>query len=160
MVQALTAGADGLLPYFPPGVTLCNARGVHDSSTAEWVVTAVLAAIRELPYFVAGTAARRWRYRFTGRLAGESVLIVGYGSIGPAVERRLAGFEVEVAGGAAATRRGAPVTELPALLPAADVVMVLTPVTPETLGMVDAGFLARMKDGALLVNGARGRSRH
>ncbi|HYB86609.1 MAG TPA: 2-hydroxyacid dehydrogenase [Streptosporangiaceae bacterium] len=157
VVQALTAGVDRLLPHVPPGVTLCNSRGVHDASTAEWVVAAILAAVRDLPYFAVEQAARRWSYRFTDSLAGKSVLIVGYGSIGRAVERRLAGFEVEVRRVARQARDGvAPVRDLPALLPSADVVVILAPVTAETIGMVDAGFLARMKDGALLVNAARG----
>ena len=157
VVQALTAGIDRYLPYLPPGVTLCNARGAHDASTAEWVVAAILAAVRDLPYFTLEQAAQRWSYRFTDSLASKTVLIVGYGSIGQAVERRLAGFEVEVSRVARRARDGvAPVSDLPALLPAADVVVILAPVTGETIGMVDAGFLARMKDGALLVNAARG----
>ena len=157
VVQTLTAGVDRLLPYMPPGVTLCNARGVHDASTAEWVVATILAAVRDLPYFALEQAARRWSYRFTDSLAGKSVLIIGYGSIGRAVEQRLAGFEVTVHRVARQARDGvAPVSELAALLPGADVVVVLAPVTPETIGMVDAAFLARMKDGALLVNAARG----
>ena len=157
VVQALTAGVDRLLSYVRPGVTLCNARGVHDASTAEWVVAAILACVRDLPYFALEQAAQRWSYRFTDSLAGKSVLIVGYGSIGRAVEQRLAGFEVEVRRVARQARDGvAPVSDLPALLPTADVVVVLAPVTAETIGMVDAGFLARMKDGALLVNAARG----
>ena len=157
VVQALTAGIDRLLPYIQPGVTLCNARGVHDASTAEWVVATILAAVRDLPYFALEQAAHRWSYRYTDSLAGKSVLIVGYGSIGAAVEERLAGFEVEVRRVARRAREGvAPVSDLPALLPAADVVVVLAPVTAETIGMVDAGFLGRMKDGALLVNAARG----
>ncbi len=157
VVQTLTAGVERLLPYVPPGVTLCNARGVHDASTAEWVVAVTLAAVRDLPYFAAEQAAERWSYRFTDCLADKSVLIVGYGSIGAAVERRLSGFEVEVRRVARRPRAGvAPVSELPALLPGADVVILLAPVTPETIGMVDARFLARMKDGALLVNAARG----
>ena len=157
VVQALTAGIDRYLPHLPPGVTLCNARGAHDASTAEWVVAAILAAVRDLPYFALEQAAQRWSYRFTDSLAGKTVLIVGYGSIGQAVERRLAGFEVEVSRVARQARDGvAPVSDLPALLPTADVVVILAPVTAETIGMVDAGFLARMKDGALLVNAARG----
>ena len=87
------------------------------------------------------------------------MLIVGYGSIGAAVERRLAGFEVSVLRVARTARPEggvAPVSDLPGLLPAADVVVLLAPVTAETIGMVDAAFLARMKDGALLVNAARG----
>ncbi len=85
------------------------------------------------------------------------MLIVGYGSIGQAVERRLAGFEVQLSRVARSARAGvSAVSELPSLLPAADIVILLAPVTAETMGMVDATFLARMKDGALLVNAARG----
>jgi phosphoglycerate dehydrogenase-like enzyme len=160
VVQALTAGVDRLLAELPDGVTLCNARGAHDASTAEWVVAAILAALREFPRFAMEQAAGRWSYQFTGCLAGQTVLIVGYGSIGAAVERRLAGFEVNVRRVARRGRDGgipvSPVSQVGKLLPEADVVVVLAPVTTETLGMVDAGFLARMKDGALLVNAARG----
>jgi phosphoglycerate dehydrogenase-like enzyme len=157
VVQVQTAGVERLLPHIPAGVTLCNARGVHDASTAEWVVAVILAALRDLPYFAAEQAAQRWSYRFTGCLAGKTVLIVGYGSIGAAVERRLSGFEVDVQRVALRPRDGvAAVTGLPDLLPGADVVILLAPVTPQTIGMVDARFLARMKDGALLVNAARG----
>lgn len=157
VVQAQTAGVERFLPHVPPGVILCNARGVHDASTAEWVVAVTLAAVRDLPYFAAEQAAQRWSYRFTGCLADKSVLIVGYGSIGSAVERRLAGFEVEVRRVARRSREGvAAASDLPELLPGADVVILLAPVTPETVGMADARFLARMKDGALLVNAARG----
>ena len=73
VVQTLTAGIDRFLPYLPPGVTLCNARGVHDASTAEWVVAAILAAERDLPYFAREQAGQRWSYRFTGNLAGKTV---------------------------------------------------------------------------------------
>ena len=157
VVQTLTAGFDRVRPYVPPGAVLCNARGAHDASTAEWVVGAAIAALRQFPYFATEQAAGRWSYRFTGTLAGTTVLIVGYGSIGQAVERRLAGFEVTVRRVARAARTGvSPVSDLPALLPDADVVIVLAPVTAETVGLVDAAFLARMKPGALLVNAARG----
>src|SRR5207253_2931803 len=106
---------------------------------AEWVVAAILAAIREFPFFAREQAAGRWSYRHTSTLAGRTVLIVGYGSIGAAVERRLAGFEVTVRRVARQPRDGvAAVTELPDLLPAADVVVILAPVTRETIGMVDA----------------------
>ncbi|HWG60731.1 MAG TPA: 2-hydroxyacid dehydrogenase [Streptosporangiaceae bacterium] len=157
VVQTLTAGVDKLLPGLPPGVTLCNARGVHDASTAEWVVAAMLAAERDFPHFAREQSAQRWSYQFTGCLAGKTVLIVGYGSIGAAVERRLAGFEVEVLRVGRRARDGvSPVSDVAELLPAADVVVILAPVTPETIGMVDARFLAAMRDGTLLVNAARG----
>jgi phosphoglycerate dehydrogenase-like enzyme len=157
VVQTLTAGVDALRPFVPAGAVLCNARGVHDAGTAEWVVAAMLASVRQFPYFAAEQAAGRWSYRSTGCLAGKTVLIVGYGSIGAAVERRLSGFDVEILRVARAPRENvSPVADLPALLPAADVVVLLAPVTAETIGMVDAAFLALMKDGALLVNAARG----
>lgn len=157
VVQTLTAGVDKLRPYLPAGAVLCNARGAHDAATAEWVVAAMLAAIRGFPTFAAEQAAGRWSYRPTGELAEKTVLIVGYGSIGAAVDRRLAGFEVTVLRVARTARAGvAGLAELPSLLPAADVVVLLVPFTPETEGMVDGDFLAQMKDGALLVNAARG----
>jgi phosphoglycerate dehydrogenase-like enzyme len=157
VVQTLTAGFDSVRAQVPPGAVLCNARGVHDASTAEWVVGATIAALRQFPYFAAEQAAGRWSYRFTDTLAGKTVLIVGYGSIGQAVERRLSGFEVQILRVARSGRPGvSPATELPGLLPQADVVILLAPGTRETTGMVDAEFLAAMKDGALLVNAARG----
>ena len=157
VVQTLTAGVDRLLGHVPGGAVLCNARGVHDASTAEWVVAAILASVRQFPYFAAEQASARWSYRFTDCLAGKKVLIVGYGSIGAAVERRLSGFDVEVLRVARTARGGvSPVSEIPALLPDVDVVVLLAPVTAGTIGMVDAAFLSRMKSGALLVNAARG----
>ncbi len=157
VVQTITAGVDRLQPHLPDGAVLCNARGVHDASTAEWVVAAILASIRQFPYFCAEQAAGRWSFRFTDCLAKKTVLIVGYGSIGAAVERRLGGFDVRVLRVARTAREGvSPVAGLPGLLPQADVVVLLAPVTADTIGMADAGFLAAMRDGSLLVNAARG----
>jgi phosphoglycerate dehydrogenase-like enzyme len=157
VVQTVTAGVDWLLPYVRPGVTLCDARGVHDTSTAEWAVAAILAAVREFPRFVVAHREGRWDYGGTGELAGRTVLIVGYGSIGAAIERRLLPFEVTVLRVARTGRDGvAPVAALPELLPKADVVVLVVPLTSSTRHLVDAAFLARLKDGALLVNAARG----
>ena len=157
VVQTLTAGFDRVRPLVPAGAVLCTARGVHDASTAEWVVGAAIAALRQFPYFAVEQAASRWSYRFTDCLAGKTVLIAGYGSIGRAVERRLAGFDVRVLRVARSARDGvSPASDLPSLLPGADVVILLMPVTPATVGMVDASFLGAMKDGALLINAARG----
>jgi phosphoglycerate dehydrogenase-like enzyme len=157
LVQTLTAGIDLLRPRIRDGVRLCNARGVHDASTAEWVVAALLAVIREFGYFAVEQAAGRWATRYTGTLAGQTVLIVGYGSIGKAVEQRLAGFDATIVRVARTAREGVhPAAELPALLPHADAVILVAPVTAETTGMVNAEFLAAMREGAVLVNGARG----
>jgi phosphoglycerate dehydrogenase-like enzyme len=157
VVQTLTAGVDWLRPHLPPDVTLCNARGAHDASTAEWVVAAILGSLRSFPAFTTAQAAGEWAYQGTDQLAGKTVLIVGYGSIGAAVEQRLSGFEVTVRRVARGARDGvAGLPDLPALLAEADVVVLLVPYTPETAGLADAAFLGRMKDGALLVNAARG----
>ncbi|WP_084701317.1 2-hydroxyacid dehydrogenase [Streptacidiphilus anmyonensis] len=161
VVQSLSAGVDDLLAELPEGVTLCNARGVHDASTAELAVALVLAALRGIPGFVRDQRARLWCEGFRPALAGRTVLLVGYGSIGAAVDERLAPFEcrvLRVARSARDTARG-PVhalERLPALLPEADVVVLTLPLTADSRGMVDAAFLARMRDAALLVNVARG----
>ena len=57
VLQTLTAGVDNIRPHVPAGVTLCNARGVHDASTAELAVTLTLAALRGIPDFVRGQDA-------------------------------------------------------------------------------------------------------
>ncbi|HEX4814252.1 MAG TPA: 2-hydroxyacid dehydrogenase [Nonomuraea sp.] len=157
LLQTVTAGVEPYRPHLPSGAVLCNARGVHDAGTAEWAVGAMIAVLREFPGFVDAQRRGAWTYHHTGVLADSTVLIVGYGSIGAAVERRLDGFEVEVVRVARTAREGVHgLADLPALLPAADVVVLLVPATPATAGMVDAAFLARMKDGAVLVNAARG----
>lgn len=157
VAQTLTAGYEHALPYLPAGVRLCNARGVHDASTAELAVALMLAALRGFPDFVRGQDRREWRHARHDSLADRTVLIVGYGGIGAAIERRLAGFEVTVVRVASQARDGVHgVDELPVLLPEADVVVICTPLSERTRGLVDAGFLARMRDRALLVNVARG----
>ncbi|MEV8633425.1 2-hydroxyacid dehydrogenase [Streptosporangium sp. NPDC051023] len=157
LLQTVTAGVDAYLPHLPEGVVLCNARGVHDAGTAEWAVGAMIAVLREFPGFAAAQRRGEWTYHHTGALADSTALIVGYGSIGQALERRLEGFEVDVVR-VARTARGNVhgQDELPELLPEADVVVLLVPSTPATTGLVDAAFLAAMKDGAVLVNAARG----
>jgi phosphoglycerate dehydrogenase-like enzyme len=157
VVQTMTAGVDHVRPYVPDGVVLCNGRGIHDASTAELAVALVLASLRGIPDFVRSQDAGAWQPQVLPSLADRRVLIVGYGAIGEAVERRLAGFEVEITRVARSARGGVHAfSELPDLLPRADVVVVVVPLTAETHGMVDADFLARMPDGALLVNVARG----
>lgn len=157
LLQTVTAGVEPYLPHIPQGVVLCNARGVHDAGTAEWAVGAMIAVLREFPGFVDAQRQGAWTYHHTGVLADSTVLIVGYGSIGAALERRLDGFEVEVVRVARSARDGVhAMDDLPKLLPEADVVVLLVPATTATAGMVDAAFLARMKDGAVLVNAARG----
>ena len=156
-VQTLTAGYEHVLPYLRDGLTLCNARGVHDASTAELAVTLTLASLRRIPEFVRAQQHGEWLQGWTESLADKTVLVVGYGAIGRAIEARLAPFECDVLRVARTAREGvAGYDALPGMLGRADVVILSCPLTDETRGMVDASFLAAMRDGALLVNVARG----
>jgi phosphoglycerate dehydrogenase-like enzyme len=157
VVQLVTAGADAWLGRLPERVTLCGARGVHTSSTSEWAVAAILSSLREFPRFARAQVAGEWAPSQTDELAGKQVMIVGAGAIGEAIAARLAPFEVSLTLVARRPRDGVHgLDELPALLPAADVVVLVVPLTSQTTGLVDAAFLAAMPDGALLVNAARG----
>jgi phosphoglycerate dehydrogenase-like enzyme len=158
VLQLLTAGYEHVLQYVPEGVTVCNARGVHDASTAELALTLMLSSLRGIPDFVRAQRHGHWAHADYPALADKTVLILGYGSIGEAIEQRLIPFEVNVIRVASRARPDAVhgVDELPELLPQADVVVAITPLTPATRHLVDGRFLAAMRDGALLVNVSRG----
>jgi phosphoglycerate dehydrogenase-like enzyme len=157
VVQTLTAGVEHVTGYLRRGITLCNARGVHDASTAELAVTLTLTSLRGMPDFVRAQDRAEWAHGERASLADKTVLIVGYGSIGAAVERRLRPFECDVLRVARRARDGvAGFENLLALVGEADVVVLTVPLTEQTRGLVDVAFLARMRDSALLVNVSRG----
>jgi phosphoglycerate dehydrogenase-like enzyme len=157
VVQTLTAGVDNIRDRVPAAVTLCSGRGIHDASTAELAVTLVLASLRGVPGFVRAQDRQEWTPGWRPALADKRVLIVGYGAVGRAIEARLVPFEVDVVRVARSARDGvSPVADLPDLLLEADVVILVVPLTAQTRALVDAELLGRMKDGALLVNLARG----
>lgn len=178
VVQGLWAGVDALRPLIPGEVTLCSARGVHDAPTAEWAVTATLAMQKYLPFYAELQRNADWAGKdkaeeiyllsegarrepdcpvLVEEAADKTVLIVGYGSIGAAVEARLAPFGCKFLRVARSARDGvAPVSALDALLPQADIVILTTPLTSETRGLIDGVRIARMKRGSLLVNAGRG----
>jgi phosphoglycerate dehydrogenase-like enzyme len=157
LIQLMSAGAERVIPHVPAGVTLCNARGAHDPAVAEWIVAVILAQVLSLPDYAIRQQAGTWMPAESEPLADQIVLIVGYGSIGEAVERLLTPFGVIVERVARHARQGvSSIDDLPALLPRADIVILLVPVTPATVHLVDARFLGLMRDHALLVNAARG----
>ena len=154
VIQTLEAGVDWLSDRVPEHVTLCNARGVRDTPVAEWVLAMLLAHGKGL---FEAAERRTWKYWQPRELAGSTVLIVGHGSIGAALARRLDALDAHVVGVARIARDGLyGIESLPELLPRADSVVVLAPLTEETRGFVDDAFLARMRDGALFINAGRG----
>ena len=161
VIQALSAGVDSLVGHVPAGVTLCDAAGAYDDAVAEWVLMVILAAQRDLLTYVDAHRTATWQrggpVRASDELTGSTALIIGYGSIGRAVGRRLAACGMKVLRVARHARPGvAEIADVPELLPQADVVVLLVPLTEATRGMVDQQFLARMATGTLLVNAARG----
>ncbi|HET9677836.1 MAG TPA: 2-hydroxyacid dehydrogenase [Solirubrobacterales bacterium] len=157
VVQVNSAGVDWIAPSVPAGVALCSARGTRDAPVAEWVVGAILDSYKGFARFRRQQERAQWKPLMPRELAGSKALIVGYGSIGRAVEDRLRPFGVEVTG-VASRRRGDThgVDAIDKLLPDADIVVVLLPATPETAGLLDKHRLAKLKTGALLVNAGRG----
>ena len=178
VVQSLQAGVDWVRSFVPPGAILCDAQGAHNIATSEWTVSVILAATKFLPFYFDLQRAGKWvsreaaedNYRsiyksdkhsyppvLIEELAGKTVLIVGYGSIGKSIEERLIPFGVNFIRVARTAKPGVePVSKLADLLPAADVIVLIVPLTPETHHLIGADALARMKQGALLVNAARG----
>ncbi|MCU1634843.1 MAG: hydroxyacid dehydrogenase [Cryobacterium sp.] len=162
LVQSQSIGFDGVENSLPPGHVFANAAGVHETSTAELTLALILASQRGLPDFIRAAGEGRWAPARHESLADRTVLLIGYGGVGQAIEARLLPFETEVVRVARSARtdeRGQihGIDELPDLLPQADVVVVGVPLGPETTRLVDDTFLSRMRDGALLVNIARGK---
>jgi phosphoglycerate dehydrogenase-like enzyme len=180
VVQSMMAGVDWITPWLPQDIVLCDGRGLHDISASEWVLTAIMSSLKRFPYYRDMQLRQEWKgqasigngfmdvggaqvgqYAVLGDdLAGKTVLIVGYGSIGAAIEARLRPFEVKKIVRVARSPRKDPevfaVAELRRLLPEADIVVAIVPLTAETHGLIGAAEIGLMKPGALLVNAARG----
>jgi phosphoglycerate dehydrogenase-like enzyme len=180
LVLSLMAGTEWIPGAMGPHVTICNARGAHNIATAEWTLTSILATFKYLPLYLDVQRSGVWKHRFEAsahfarisgkareiyppvmqeELTGKSVLLVGYGSIGKEIERMLAPFRVcltRVARTARTNPEVHAVAELNALLPGADVIILILPSTPESHKLIGAHQLALMPQGALLVNAARG----
>ena len=157
LIQLLSAGAELWIDLVPDGVLLSICRGAHGGSTAEWVVGVLLAMYRELFEFDQARQERRWAQHVTDTLQDKRILVIGAGDLGQQLKRRLDTFDAHTTLVGNHARDGVHgKNELAELLPRHDAVVLMMPVTPETRGMVDAAFLARMADGAILVNAARG----
>jgi phosphoglycerate dehydrogenase-like enzyme len=180
LVLALLAGTEWIPGVVGPHVTICNAHGAHNISTAEWTISAILATLKYFPFYLDVQQSGIWKRRFeasahyvsiTGdtrplyppvmleELTGKTVLLVGYGAIGKEIERMLAPFHVEMIRVAHSARSEPPVhavSELENLLPQAQIVVLILPSTAETSGLIGSRQFALMRQGTLLVNAARG----
>src|SRR5580698_2286999 len=180
LVLSLLAGTEWIPGTVGPHVTICNARGAHNISTAEWALGAILAMLKYFPLYLDIQKSGIWKRRFeasahyaqiTGdtrpfhpevmleELTGKTVLLVGYGAIGQEIERMLAPFTVTMIRVARAARTEPEVhavSELDSLLPRAEVLVLILPSTAENRWLIDRAQLALLPQGALLVNAARG----
>jgi len=160
VLQLQTLGFDGVREALPAGITVCNAVGVHEGSTAELAVALLLASQRQVDGFA--RERHEWNRRWSPSLQDSRVMLLGYGGIGVEVERRLEGFDadlVRVAGRRREDERGIVhgADELAELLPTVDAVVVAVPLSDATVGLVGDDFLAALPDGAIVVNVSRGK---
>jgi phosphoglycerate dehydrogenase-like enzyme len=158
LIQLTTAGAENWIGRIPARVMLATARGAHGGSTAEWALGALIAVYRELIPFDRLRARREWDQHATETLQDKRVLVLGAGDLGRRMRRRLEASDATATLVGTSAREGVHgIDELPVLLGEHDAVVLMVPLTDATTGLVDAEFLARMPDGAVLVNAARGK---
>jgi len=157
VLQMPNAGYDDAMEFMRPGMTLCNGRGIHDASTAELAVGLTIASLRGFPTFVRSQDKGEWNHAKFHSINDKKIGIVGFGSIGQTIARNLSGFDVEVIGFSKSGRDGSvTMDKFESYLPSLDVVILILPLNDESRGLFGADRLALMKDGALLVNVARG----
>jgi phosphoglycerate dehydrogenase-like enzyme len=157
MIQTLNAGVNHWAGYVREGVILSNARGAHGAATAELAASMLLAIYRDFPRYFGAQLEHHWATTEGESMVGKRILVLGAGDLARQLERRLVAFDATVTLVGRSARDGVRgMDELPALLPESDAVVLMLPLRGETEHLVDAGFLARMADNAILVNVARG----
>ena len=164
-IQVISAGLDRVPvdEVRRRGITLKNARGVYSGPMAEHAVWAALTLYRQCAYYMNNQSGHVWnKLRAIPELAGKTVCILGCGSVGTACAERFGGMGCRVIGVNRTPRENAAFekifafAELAAALGEADIVVVTLPLNDETRHLMDAERLAQMKDGAILINIARG----
>jgi phosphoglycerate dehydrogenase-like enzyme len=157
ILQMPNAGYDDAMEFVRPGMTLCNGRSIHDDSTAELAVGLTIASLRGFPEFVRNQDKGKWVHTREKSINDRKIGVIGFGSIGSTVARMLSGFSVTVLPFTQSGRDNTtPIFELDKHLPTLDVIILILPLTKDSKHLFDARRLALMKDGALLVNVARG----
>jgi len=161
--QSPAAGFDS--PVFAQlatrGVRITNAH-VNSLPIAEFVLRSVLDEFQQAGEWRRLAGRREWAIHDWREVSGTTWLVVGLGGIGSAVAVRARAFGATVIGCRRSpspddpTDRTVTPDQLPAVVGEADVVVLAAPATPDTDGLVDADLLARMREGSVLVNVARG----
>lgn len=184
LIISMLAGTEWIPPVAGPHVTICNAHGAHNTATAEWVIAAILATLKYFPLYRELQRSGQWKKRYDGplhyaaitgdtkpynppvmleELAGKQVLLVGYGEIGKQIERMLSPFQVEltrVARSAQSEPKVHAAADIDSLIPAAEIIILIVPATDETRGLIGFAQFKLMRQGALVVNAARGSVLH
>jgi phosphoglycerate dehydrogenase-like enzyme len=159
VIQTLSAGVDWMVGRVPDRVSVHNARGIYDGPLSEWVIGAILAMQRGHIQARDLQAQAKWDFFEPDELEGRRVVILGMGSIGTAIADRLRPFKVDVVGVGRTAREGVhALADLDDLLPTADILVAMLPLSSETRGLLDARRLALLRDRALFVNGGRGKT--
>lgn len=157
VLQMPNAGYDDALEFVRNGITLCNARGVHDASTAELAVGLAIAVRRGFYDFVRAQDTGEWLHRRYASLNDSKIAIIGYGSIGKTLEKYLSVYDVEITGYSRSGSDGSKkIADLDKEIAMYDIIFLILPLNADSKNMFDAKRLAKMKDGSLLVNVARG----
>jgi len=157
ILQMPNAGYDDAMEYVRDGMTLCNGKSIHDDSTAELAVGLIIASLRGFPDFVRNQDKSDWVHVKNKSINDRKIGIIGFGSIGTTIAKMLSGFAVEIIPFTQSGRDNTiAITDLNKHLPTLDVVILILPLTKESKHLFDAKRLSLMKNGALLVNVARG----
>lgn len=163
-IQATQAGVGAraeAMGHTENHVRITTAAGVHAKPLAEFALAGLLYFVRELPRLGSQKETQRWENGASSTLHGQRALIVGAGSIGSEVARTLSFMGVRCDGTARGSRvLGQPFERSVSLqdreMGAYDIVVLACPLTEETTGLIDKQRISAMKEGAILVNLARG----
>lgn len=164
-IQVTSAGLDRLpLDYIQQkGIKLFNARGVYSIPMAEWTILKILEIYKNSKIFYKNQENKIWeKDRNLLELSGKKVAILGYGSVGKEIAKRLKAFDTTIT---AVDIKSVEddnidnyfnISDIDKILPAEDIIIITLPLTDETRGLIDFNTISLMKKNAILINISRG----
>ena len=162
-IQNRGAGINHLMPldWLPDDIVLTNNRGAHGAKCEDYCTMALLMLATHMPAFMAQQHARQWKAAFSAPIAGKTAVVIGFGDLGSAAGRAAKKLGMKVIAVTRSGKAGKPadaaykVSRLDSMLPKADFVVVATPLTQKTRGLMTRERLALLKPGAALINVGR-----